>query len=627
MMSAPAASSVHMKMTVNNLRRRSGVSLIEILVVLVLLLIGILSVVRLFPPGFLINKEVAEMTAASRLVKQEMDFYANNSISLMDDIVPITPIPSGGGYVFRVDTNATPDDVSQADENTYGVWAPYFSDVNKARRIIAESVRIPLPTSTSLGRGSVYMLSSGPFMDVSWDGQNRSLFIYGAPLNRRYAYDGDQAPNGIIGNLGPSSYAIDYPGKQMMFAPAPYDRQFLLNISYYNTSGQLSQLIDIPVDVPRDMYDWVPIPAASLPADFRSFAAFTDTCARKFQDRTGVFTAWSKVDPYEYYLDPNQSPRIGAANGIQANVGVIVFNPLGRDWTEYTSTGPRPLTARIDYDVLDWHIIREDRPLPTSTPYQVSLSLSGLKKLGDIEDDQTQYADLFSGIQRTGNGQFGNPVDVMVYNASNGTYVDPSNYTVSYKDGTVTFADTFGNANASATMRFFYRAHGDWALQIQKAAASYRQTLGFPSFAEFYIGGTGTVTGGSATRIYFPLSEAGKTVSIREYWYRNSNGTQRVGNETFRINANRTLFQTLQNGAATQVCTWIDIASSDKHPDAISFDASSTGYAALGVQGLSFRSRVLWKSGSTVTSTANGNVVNTRWRHSDLDTILTRSTQ
>jgi hypothetical protein len=206
--------------------------------------------------------------------------------------------------------------------------------------------------------------------------------------------------------------------------------------------------------------------------------------------------------------------------------------------------------------------------------------------------------------------------------------VDPTNYTVDYKDGTVTFSDAFGSANASATMRFFYRAHGDWALQIQKASASYRQILGLPSYAEFYIGGTGTVTGGAATRIYFPLSEAGKTVSIREYWYRNSGGTTvRVANETFRINANRTQFQTLQNGAATQACTWIDIAASDKHPDAVSFDASSTGYAVLGVQGISFRSRVLWKSGSTVTNTANGNVVNTRWRHSDLDTILTRSTQ
>jgi hypothetical protein len=615
-----------MKMSAHNLGRRSGVSLIEILVVLVLLLIGILSVVRLFPPGFLINKEVAEATAASRLSKQEMDRFTNSAASLMDAIVPITPIPSGGGYVFRVDTGATPDDLTQAPDNL-GVWAPYFSDVNKTRRIIAETVRIPLPTSTSLGRGSVYMLSSGPFMDVSWDGLNRSLFVYGAPLNRRNAYDGDPPPPDLVYDLSPSNYAIDYPGRRMMFAPATYDRQFLLNISYYNTASQLSQLVDITIDVPANMYDWVPIPSASLPADFKALAAYTDTCSRKFRDLTGSFTAWSSNDPYEFYLDPANSPRIGAANGIQANVGILVFNPLGRNYTEYTSTGPKPLSARIDYDVLDWHIIREDRPLPASTPFQVSLSLANLKKLGDIEDDQTQYADLFSGIQRSGSGPFGNPVDMMVYNASTGTYVDPANYTVNYKDGTVTFSDAFGGVNASATMRFFYRAHGDWALQIQKASASYRQTLGLPSFAEFYIGGTGGVTGGNPTRIYFPLSEAGKTVSIREYWYRNANGTARIANETYRINSNRTQFQTLQLGGAQQVCTWIDIAASDKHPDAVSFDASSTGYAALGVQGISFRTRVLWKTGGTVSQTANGNVISTRWRHADLDTVLTRSSQ
>jgi len=624
-----------MKMTSEHTKRtgsESGVSLIEILVVLVLLLIGILSVVRLFPPGFLINKQVAEATAAARLSKQEMDRFANNAANLMDAIVPIIPMPTGGGYTFKVDSGATPDDLTQADDATYGLWAPYFSDVNKTRRIIGENVRIPLPTSTTLGRGSVYMLSSGPFMDVSWDGQNRSIFISGAPLVRRYPID-VVGPAGLPTYdqlaLGPSNYAIDYGGKQMMFVAQPYARQYLLNISYYNTSNQLIQLVDITVDVPANTFDWVPIPSGALPADFKSLTPFTDNCARKFQDLTGSFTTWSGVDPYQFYLDPNQSPRIGAANGIGANVGVVVFNPLGRGYTEYTSTGPKPLTARIDYDVLDWHIIREDRPLPPSTPFQVSLSLQGLKQLGDIEDDQTIYADLFSGIDRTTTpAPFATASDFLVYNASTGTFVDPSNYTVNYREGLVTFTDAFGQNNASATMRFFYRAHGDWALQIQKAASSYRQHYSAdaaPGFAEFYLGGWNG-GGGSPTKIYFPLSDAGKTVAIREYWYTTANGPAHAANETFRINANRALFE---NPSGNQVLTWVDIK--DNHNSltdtATGFDTSSTGYAVLGVQGLSFRSRVLWKTGSAVTATSAGNIISSRWRHADLDTILTRSGQ
>lgn len=43
-------------------RRNNGISLIEVLVVIVVLLVGIMSVVRLFPPGFLINRRTEATT-------------------------------------------------------------------------------------------------------------------------------------------------------------------------------------------------------------------------------------------------------------------------------------------------------------------------------------------------------------------------------------------------------------------------------------------------------------------------------------------------------------------------------------------------------------------------------------
>src|SRR2546430_26629 len=103
--------------------QQAGISLIEILVVLVLLLIGILSVIRLFPPGFLIYKQVAETTAGGRLCKEESDRYSNSAANLMDAIVPVVPIAVGGGYQFQVDTGATPEDITEAPD-TLGVWAP-----------------------------------------------------------------------------------------------------------------------------------------------------------------------------------------------------------------------------------------------------------------------------------------------------------------------------------------------------------------------------------------------------------------------------------------------------------------------------------------------------------------------
>lgn len=614
-----------------NRSTQAGVSLIEVLVVLVLLLIGILSVVQLFPPGFLINKEVAEVTSASALAKQEANRFTNASANLMDAIVPLRWDTTSQAFVF--DQSVTPDDLGEADPNAYGIYAPYFSDANRFRRIKAESVRIPLPTTTTLGRGSVYMLSSGPFMDVAWGPTTPSLSVYGGALIRRPlppAQPGEPKP--YPGDfLGPSSYAVDYDNLVIGVPPAPYPRRFVMTYSYYDANNQaqtvLSQAfpstVDFPSgDIPANYNDWIPL---RLPAGARGLVYNSDTMARAFRQLTpnGSPVAWSN-DPYEFYVD---SPTIGTST-LAANVGVLVFNPLGHDFTEYTNSGPVPLTARIDYDVMDWHIIREDRPLPATPPYQVSLTLQNIKKIGDIEPDQTTYQNLFTNVAPGGNvAPFDQPLDMLVFNTTTGQVIQPANYTVDYKTGTVTFNNAIGAANASATLRFFYRAHGDWALQIQKAAASYTPlTDAAPNFSQYFVGGSNNV--GVPTRLYFPLSEAGKTIVIREYWYRDNGGqVHRIANESFRVNSNRTLFETLALGGGNVPLTWIDIATPDKHPDAVAWDYTGAGYAATGVQGVSFRSRVLWRDGSTVTATGNGNDVRTRWRRVDLDTVLTRGQQ
>src|SRR5262249_17885373 len=118
--------------------KENGISLIEVLVVMVLLLIGIFSLIRLFPPGFLVNKQTEAATLAGRLAKQEQDRFVNNATGLMEAIVPVVPIAiaAAPGYAFKVDTDSTPDDLSQAPPNALGVDPYYYSDINKARRIV-----------------------------------------------------------------------------------------------------------------------------------------------------------------------------------------------------------------------------------------------------------------------------------------------------------------------------------------------------------------------------------------------------------------------------------------------------------------------------------------------------------
>jgi prepilin-type N-terminal cleavage/methylation domain-containing protein len=594
-------------MTMKTTCKQTGFSLIEVLIVIVLLLIGILSVIRLFPPGFLVNRQTENTTIATRLAKQEVDRFTNSSANLMDAILPVFYNPVSGG--FNVDLNATPDDLTDVNSNPASMWDYYWSNVNKIRRIMGEQVRIPLPSPTVMGRGSVYMLSSGPFMDVTWDGRNRSIFISGAPMIRRIVDAGATDPQGNIilpGNtlFSPAVYGMDYEDGKIGFQPMAYDRHFLVTFSYYDAGNNVQTIVDQTVDVPAGFNDWISLNSPGQMVDG------SDICYRRFAELAPA-DPWSTFDPYQFKV---YSPKVGP----MANVGVLLFNPMGRDYLEPTAFGPQPLTARIDYDALDWRIIREDRPMPATPPYRVPLTLKRIKQIGDLNEDQTVYDGLFPTTQQS------DQVDLLIYNISTGDRVMPTdslgnpNFYVNYRDGTVTFSDAFGAANASATFRFFYRAHGDWALQIQKADTGYRRSYG-PNmgFGEFFVG-NGTV--GRAGRLYFPLTEAGKTISIREIWAR-STGANGLPNDQLvarnvscRINNNPAMFENL-NG---NVLTWAEPSLP------FAFDMS-VGDSVRGVQGVSFKARVLWRNSATVSETAGGNLPRTRWRRIDLDTILTRS--
>lgn len=611
-----------------------GISLIEILVVLVLLLVGILSVIRLFPPGFLINKNMEAATEGTRLAKQAIDWWTNNAANLPDAIVPIRPVVNGNTYAFQIDLDATPDDLSASNAPVQGADPYYYSDVDKQRRVLGERVRIPIPSPTTAGRGSVYMLSSGPvfYLPFTQGGSTASIFITGAPLFRS-VQDYNANPTGP--NLfGPSQYAIDEENLKVGFLPAAFPRKYLASYSYYDASNRVQTVVDQPIPKPGVF------PGDMIPANFTGWLDFdvpqpnnglvpdSEVVARAFNDLTAPGNAgtpsqaFSPNDPYEFYM-------ASGMEGSFANVGVVVFNPRGYDYQEQGPTGNQPLTARIDYDVLDWHIIHEDRPMPASGPYQVRLSLKGIKKLGDFESDQSQYIGIF----RDSTIPAGSQKDMLIYNVSTGQIVPATdtqrnqpNYYVNFKEGIVTFNDFFGDNNRSGTFRFFYKAHGDWALQIQKASGLYREHNPNPpasasnvGLSEYYVG-VSNQGDGPHPRLYFPPMDAGKTVSIRELLYTDAGGRMhRVTNESYRLAANRSQFENI-NG---RTLTWIDLR--DKHKDATGWDFASRGQAVSGVEGVSFRARVLWHTGTAVNETDTGNAERIRWHRIDTDTFLTRT--
>lgn len=612
--------------------RQRGISLIEVLVVMVLLLIGIFSIVRLFPPGFLITRQTESQTLGARLARQEMDRWNTLVANVPDHIVAVRPVPIAGppGYVFLVDTDTVMDDLSPGRPNNMGVDPFYYADINKFRRILGESVRIPIPSPVALGpntpRGSVYVVSAGPiyhFDPVAISGCPPSpsipqtVFVRGAPLFRRVS---DISDDDIALNLGVQQYAIDYDAGQVAFTRSTTQRRYVATYSFIDANNRAQTIVDEEIIVPANTAVWVALQGNGG----RPLVPDSDLVSRGFADRTADWRcapasfAWSTTDPYEFLvLSPNE--------GSFANIGVLVFNPLGRDYTENTPAGPQPLTARIDFDVLDWHIIREDRPMPAAAPFTVKLALKNLKVLNYPEADGTKYAGLF----RDSTIPPANRVDILVYDLSTGNRIAPANYTVDYRNGAITFTDAFGNANANGNFRVFYKGRGDWALSIHKASSLYRRRLPAGgndheaniSFAQYYLG-NGAV--GRATRMYFCPIDAGKSVAIRELWYDDNTGAPvKVTNESYRINADRGRFETLDvPGVGPRVFTWIDLK--EKHADAVVWNPAQTGQAATGVQGVSFRTRVIYNNGTVYRQTPVGVVNSTRWSRIDLDNFLTR---
>lgn len=602
--------------SMNKRSANAGISLIEVLVVIVLLLVGIMSVVRLFPPGLLINKQVEAATLAARLANQEKDRYAATSTNLMDAVVPVLPVGDSNsptGYILRMDLDATPDDLGEAPRVINGVTVDpyYFSDVNRQRWIKGETVRIPSPSPILQGvRGSIYMLNAGPIFDPwgeQWQSRPDQLAITGSPLYRR-VQEAQDPSSPYLNN--PAVYAIDYDDRVVAFYPAGYARTFQLTYSYYDAGNSVQTVASQTLSVPASTAPaWISIgsPGTVVPG--------SDTVSRGFT-RLSYPPTWS-ADPYEYCVPPRTSSVAS-----YAGVGVVIFNPGGRDYVERSAYGNLPLTAKIDYSVLDWHILREDRPMPSTAPYTVRLTLPNIKKLGDSELDQSEY----TGIWRDSSAP---QVDLLAYNIATGEEVPSSEFKVNYKEGAVTFTDGYGSANASGNYRFFYKARGDWALQVQKAANVYHRAPSHTAnlgFAEYYLGG-GT-SGGRATRLYLPLMEAGKTVTLRDVWYYASSGSgpavlKRSSNETYRVNADPAQFENLGAGALT----WVDLAENHS-----SGGDTATGWAldqsvepAGSVTGISFRSRVIWARGGGVQATTAGNVARVRWNKVDVETFLTRS--
>src|SRR5436305_14971204 len=81
------------------------------------------------------------------------------------------------------------------------------------------------------------------------------------------------------------------------------------------------------------------------------------------------------------------------------------------------------ISAKIDYDVDDWHIIQEQRVVPAAAPYNVKLTLDHVEQYGAVDEYQEPYNTLMMPYQDRPSPTAGG-VDLIVMDEETGLTMD-----------------------------------------------------------------------------------------------------------------------------------------------------------------------------------------------------------
>ncbi len=616
----------------SQMRSKRGSTLIEVLAAIAVLALGILALLRVFPAGFALTKNAENRTLAVSLIRQEMEHWKNNAASLPKSVMPVF-VDATGDLVYQ--PNVHPDRMTlTADEKAQlaalNIDPYWFEGANRFRRVYGEAARIPVPTPINYGlgtqQGGLYIMMTGPVYYREYrnggtlNGSN--INVHGGAM-RRLQFDTDERTPRL---RNARDYAINYDTNSdsqyedvsIYVYPVKYSRIYTINFDYYSAQTGKSRLYSANKSFEVGPNESGPINLDTEPSkDGKTVMESgwemrwgSEELSREFRQLDATAPAgsadadWSD-DPYEYKILPvgdiatiatGITVSAGEANDT-ANVGVILFNPLGRDYVERTARGAVPLTAYIDYDVMDWRVIREDR-LVTGVPSDIKLTLGHIKTRGSFDENNVRYRGIVHGVSSP---------DFVAVNLTTGTTLQPrtpanpnGDYEVDYRSGVVKMLnDSVVNAN----VRFYYQAEDDWGIQLIKPFDLYRERLS-PSLSqrEFYVGGSDNGVGNS-TRIYFPITDANKSVSISEIHYVNSSGTI--------ITLQDVPFQISPQTDNTGLC-WVNVKAIA--PDMDTFDFDSYGYAVRGVTGTSFKVRAIWYEDGRV-------------RMRDLETMLVREAE
>jgi prepilin-type N-terminal cleavage/methylation domain-containing protein len=662
-------------------------TLIEVLVTIVILAIGILTVIRIYPKGFVSLRLSAEYATAQRLARGEIERLQNQASDLPEQILAVQYLYQniGGNWTLVIvsDPDSRQDDLGPGGSeilengniviNNPGgtdteIFYRYYNDANRFRRVIGEGGTIPAPRPVGIYFGGLRTLNFGPIVDDA-----NLLLVYGPAMDGRRIF---RDPGDPIRNFEQWQFRHDEDNGQI-WLPGVQGRavNYKVNFSYWANDPVYGyrkvDVIDAILTVtetpnpgnPREalfdvgnneVYPFDMRAVAGNPVDWIELVDFSVECNRLF-DRLPDAAVFSGNYPYEYKV-------------LSPTLGMILFNPAGYNFYERRRGGRVPLTAQINYDVYNWHILRDDfrgdrgvlnlGPRPTLH----KLPLDQLKSFDSIENDRRRHRGLDFPIP-DGLGGFTTTQDVLLVDLDTGgivlPFVDPTNpalgrsYKVDYLRGTIALAGPgasdaelsqagltilpVGTGQAAITgvnpagrnFRVFYQAQNDWAVQVFKAPSRFSVTYGLPLSVGQAYAWNPVDNIGLPTRIYFPPSDVGSKVAVREIWYRDAaNVLKVIRDQDFQV-------RPIIGGDPFPNPNYGFIDIRDIDPTATSLDYASYGYAIRGISGTSLRARVIWNAATKDDLPGNGPAQiaerlrlheywTQQWRTVAVETYLTR---
>ena len=678
----------------NRSRRTAGTSLVEILVVIVIILIGILAIIQIFPGGFRLLGLTRSQSVANGLVRKEIERLKSHADQIPDRVVPVRYVRSNGELVAIVDSNRrtndlgpTADGLTQLGHFTLagddlGPWRRATA-ANMVTRVVGESTIIPAPRpaagaiSGQLYYGGLMTLQFGPAVfnpEVAGNSTDSDVIfnVYANDLSlalgvpdltsaqpfREYLYYCDQP---------------DQPGATLYVPQAASPIRYRLAMTAYVRDAAnnvrpievLDYILTIPAGAPSTystvslatIVNGLPSPPLNAGESFIGVSFDSLQLAPLFE-RIPKGSNFGSGNPYEYKLIDDINT---AATNV--NLGVLLFNPAGYKYYVPNSEGRRiPLTARVNYNVYDWGIIREDFRVPSSEAESTRLALSSLKSRNNIDTDGLTYQGLGFLIPNGAGGT--QQLDVVIQDMeTGGIYAyDPTSaatlnnpnltaYRVDKSIGSVRFQDqntatpelelTLYRPDTWApiqvpdargrAVRVYYQSSQEYQLQVLKAASRYIGVNGIPGSGQASLGNLADPL--QRTKIYFSNSELGRSVSIAEaYVLWDVDGPGPGGaTEVRKVSVSGPI--KAPNALDPVQLPYMDLADAFGAGWAVSWSAvdetgKSPGYIVRGVRGSSVSVRVLWNPQKfSLGSDALANMTAydrwaANWRRSTTETFL-----